>query len=90
MPWALQIRLLAERGPRPRGSSAHGTNSCRLVVSRTRHDGGRHSLSAVGEKDKAFEEAEKVAKAKPDDPATQTWFADIAAAPRKPTRRKRR
>ncbi|QDT71194.1 tetratricopeptide repeat protein [Lacipirellula limnantheis] len=74
---ALQIRLLAERGrvqearqrmeriPAVSWSAVLGTTAADI-------------LSAVGEKDKAFEEAEKVAKAKPDDPATQTWFADIA------------
>lgn len=74
---ALQIRLLAERGrvqearqrmeriPMVNWSAVLGTTAADV-------------LNAVGEKDKAFAEAEKVAKGKPDDPAIQTWFANIA------------
>jgi tetratricopeptide (TPR) repeat protein len=80
---ALQIRLLAERG--------------RLAEARQRMDripminwsaalgnSAADVLAAVGELDKAFVEAEKVAKAKPEDPATQLWFADIASRAGKP------
>ncbi len=74
---ALQIRLLAERGraqearqrmeriPMVNWSAVLGTTAADV-------------LGAVGETDKAFAEAEKVAQSKPEDPAVQTWFANIA------------
>lgn len=75
---ALQIRLLAERGrlqearqrmdqiPMINWSGALGTTAADV-------------LAAVGEDDKAFVEAEKVAESRPEDPQVQTWFANIAS-----------
>jgi len=40
---------------------------------------GPNIMLKVGEKDRAFAEAKKVADARPEDPATQIWFADVAA-----------
>lgn len=74
---ALQIRLLAERGRLPEArqrmdqipminwSAALGTTAADVLV-------------AVGENDKAFAEAQKVAESKPEDAQIQTWFAGIA------------
>jgi cellulose synthase operon protein C len=73
----LQIRLLAERG---RSQEARQqmeqipSVSWAAVLGPTAAD----ILAAVGETDKAFEQAKKVAEGRPEDPATQTWFANIA------------
>lgn len=80
---ALQINLLAERGrvqearqrmdrlPSAAWSSVLGTTAADI-------------LAAVGDKEAAFAEAQKVADAKPDDAAVQTWFAGIAVRAEKP------
>ena len=44
---------------------------------------GPNVMLKVGEAEQAFDEAKKVADARPDDPATQMWFADVASQAKK-------
>lgn len=74
---ALQIRLLAERG-RLQEARQRMERIPMISWSAVLGNTAADVLVAVGETDKAFVEAEKVAQAKPEDPATQTWFANIA------------
>ncbi len=79
----LQIRLLAELSQFP---EAH--ERMKLIpeevwtplLDRT----AANVLRAVGEDEKAFKEARKLAEANAKDPLTQVWFAEIAAAAKKP------
>jgi tetratricopeptide (TPR) repeat protein len=81
---ALQVRLLAERGrlaeARKRMDRIQPNSLWSAVLDRTAAD----VLVKVNEPDKALAEAEKVAKSRAQDPATQVWYADIATQAQKP------
>ena len=74
----LQVRLLAERG---RWQEAHQkmdripSNLWAPLLDQV----AAAVLVNVGDTDRAFTEAEKVAQARPDNDRTQLWFAEIAA-----------
>jgi tetratricopeptide (TPR) repeat protein len=80
---SLQIRLLADRG-RLQEARQRMERIPMISWSGVLGNTAADVLVAVGETDKAFVEAEKVAQSKPEDPATQTWFANIAARAEKP------
>jgi tetratricopeptide (TPR) repeat protein len=80
---SLQIRLLADRGRLPEARKLMDkipAQTWSSVLDRT----AAEVLLGVGETDKAFAEAEKVAKSKSEDLPTQLWFADMAAKLKKP------
>jgi tetratricopeptide (TPR) repeat protein len=75
---AIEIRLLAERGRIAEARKLMDripSQAWTAVLDRT----AAEVLLAVGDSDRAYAEAEKIAKAKSEDPATQVWFADLAA-----------
>jgi cellulose synthase operon protein C len=80
---ALQVRLLADRGrladARKRMESIP-SNVWSAVLDRY----AAEVLMKVGERDKAMAEAEKIAKARPEDLQTQLWYADVAQQAQKP------
>lgn len=78
----LQIRLLADLGRFPEARKKmdlippSGWPTLLDVV-------GPNVMLRVGETEQAFVEAQKVADARPNDAAIQTWFADVAAQAKK-------
>lgn len=78
----LQIRLLADLG---RFSEARKKMDLIPVAAwpQVLEIVGPNVMLKVGETEEAFAAAEKVAEARPDDPAVQIWFADVAAQAKK-------